>query len=349
MIYSWATRLRGLRRFSYRMRRIFETWAAVYLPLIIALALIGVIPDAAEWLADPKGVPLAPESGAGGGILALLAGMIAAGAAFLRSGERVTGMLRERGFKVSGGFTAALAAALLLFGVLLITHDLAGHVLGSGSTIWTIFAFGILLVLVSAFAVNLNHISLGRFYRDRLMETFMPGYDAALACRTGAAPPAADEMKLQQSSYSAPYHIINTNVVLVNAKDRRRHIRGGDNCILTPEWCGSNATGWCRTGIFMNNGIDSRHRDGDFGRGREPEHRRRRRGPDPKPHRVSPDGAAQPQARLLGPESGARKRARQDLGACALGETEPHPEPLPARALKPILRPPRGCPLPGTD
>jgi hypothetical protein len=95
-----------------------------------------------------------------------------------------------------------------------------------------------LLVLVVAVAsgilVSINNISLGRFYRDRLMEAFMPGYEAALEERTDAAPQAAERMRLPEASTAAPYHIIiNTNVVLVRAKSRRRRIRGGDSFILT--------------------------------------------------------------------------------------------------------------------
>jgi hypothetical protein len=188
-------------------------------------------------------------------MLALLAGITAAGAAFLRSGARVNKLLREWGFQVSGGFTAVLAVALILFGVLLIAHDLAGQLSGGGWTMWAMFSVLILLVAASAVIVNLNHISLGRFYRDRLMEAFMPGYEQALVGTTGAAPAESDEMRLHQRAPAAPYQIVNTNVVLVNAKDRRRCVRGGDNFILTPEWCGSNATGWCRTRAFMGDGM----------------------------------------------------------------------------------------------
>jgi hypothetical protein len=58
-------------------------------------------------------------------------------------------------------------------------------------------------------------------------------------------------MRLPEAACAAPYHIINTNVVLVSAKDRRRKLRGGDSFILTRDYCGSNATGWCRTEKFM--------------------------------------------------------------------------------------------------
>jgi hypothetical protein len=79
----------------------------------------------------------------------------------------------------------------------------------------------------------------------------MPGYEAATEQRTEAAPPAAERMRLIEASTAAPYHIINTNVVLVRSKDRRRRVRGGDSFILTRDYCGRNATGWRKTDEFM--------------------------------------------------------------------------------------------------
>ena len=41
-----------------------------------------------------------------------------------------------------------------------------------------------------------------------------------------------------------PYHIINTNLVLTKSNERTYRMRGGDSFILSPLYCGSNATGW---------------------------------------------------------------------------------------------------------
>jgi hypothetical protein len=49
-----------------------------------------------------------------------------------------------------------------------------------------------------------------------------------------------------------PYHIVNTNVVLVNSLVNKYADRGGDNFILSPMFCGSSATGWCPTEKFMD-------------------------------------------------------------------------------------------------
>jgi hypothetical protein len=187
----------------------------------------------------------------GGGVLALLAGLAATIATFVRSSKKVDKSLRDRGFQVPGGATATLAAALLLFGVLLLSYQATVAILGG--EISPLVALLVLVIAVaSGFFVSINNISRGRFYRDRLLEAFMPGYEAALEERTDAAPQAAERMRLPEASTAAPYHIINTNMVLVRAKSRRRRIRGGDSFILTRDYCGSNATGWRKTDEFMD-------------------------------------------------------------------------------------------------
>lgn len=256
LVYSFGTRMsRLLRRVNYQTRRLFEIWAAVYLTLIAVLAVMGAAPDVAAWLTRPTddGVPATGVGEATSGIAALLAGLIGAALAFVRSGSRVSRTFREMGFHVSGGVIGSVAAALLLFGIVLTTHAMALQVRTAGH--WTVFFTVVAVATLAALIVNINHISLGRFYRDRLMEAFMPGYVAVRAKTTGAAPAEADSMRLHEASPSAPYHIVNTNVVLISAKVRRRCIRGGDSFVLTRDYCGSNATGWRATREFMNDGM----------------------------------------------------------------------------------------------
>ncbi len=115
-------------------------------------------------------------------------------------------------------------------------------------------AWGALFGLV----VNINHLGVHRYYRDRLMEAYMPDFDlmqtyevepATKAERrrfTSVLSPPARGKKLAQ-----PYPLINTNMVLVKTKDRIRENRGGDSFVLSPLYCGSNATGWQSSREFM--------------------------------------------------------------------------------------------------
>ena len=112
------------------------------------------------------------------------------------------------------------------------------------------------LLIVFLFLPNLNYLSIHRYYRDRLMETFTPDLPDALDPngQVPGGPKSANRAPLfkmlDENSASAdtgPYPIINSNIVLVSSQIPKFRGRGGDNFILTPKFCGSNATGWCAT------------------------------------------------------------------------------------------------------
>lgn len=127
---------------------------------------------------------------------------------------------------------------------------------------WVLFLVGLVWTLVFGLTVNINHLGLHRYYRDRLMEAFMPDFDrigsdnVRPAMRAeqwplaGVLSPPAPGKKLAQ-----PYPLINTNLVLVKTTDRIRENRGGDSFVLSPLYCGSNATGWQSTREFLGGAL----------------------------------------------------------------------------------------------
>lgn len=117
------------------------------------------------------------------------------------------------------------------------------------------------IILVSAYTLPINRISIHRYYRDRLMETFMPdicrlfdidGHQTSIAERSNRT--ALHDCMPGETS-RMPFHIINTNIILVESKRAKFRGRGGDNFILSPLYSGSNATGWHRTRDFANGSI----------------------------------------------------------------------------------------------
>jgi len=130
---------------------------------------------------------------------------------------------------------------------------------------WEVMAGLALFSVVTGSIVNLNYVSLHRMYRDRLMETFMPNLDVVRGGgRKGAKwdlATEADRAQLEtlcggnvEGRFPGPYHLINANVILVNSEHSSFRGRGGDNFILSPLWCGSDATGWRRTRAYMKSG-----------------------------------------------------------------------------------------------
>ncbi len=173
------------------------------------------------------------------GIATILLGALSGIMAFLRSKTLKPGNLVL-------GILVSLGIVSLLFGILLFAYTTASAILATiGQKPEALAAFSLYAPLVTlglALLTNLNHISIHRFYRDRLMETFMPDighvldgkYDQATSSDTANRTPLHHMTR-------GPYHIINTNVVLASSRHPKFHVRGGDNFILSPLACGTPA------------------------------------------------------------------------------------------------------------
>ncbi len=241
VIYSVITWLRRSGRCGgvggycwYWLRRMAETLSSKLLPLMLVLAVIGLLPVATSYF-----VTIGP--------LALIVGI----------GMHVREFVGRLGAgeKKPLGIVVPIAAALVLYGFFAVAFQM-------GYALWNLGqpAFGVWVAVLVALPVitgifaNLNYIAVNRFYRDRLMENFMPDIATALANKTGMAK-GADEAYLcgfnEPADPTSPYHLINTNVVLADSKNPTYKARGGDNFLLSPLYCGSNATGWCPTHHYM--------------------------------------------------------------------------------------------------
>jgi hypothetical protein len=215
---------------QYRARRVFEWFFGRILFFIIALVVFGSLPLVSSYI----------NYGLGGVWTALGLGITLGGHVLsrIRGNSRLTEI------------TIIIGAALFAYGILLVGHRLAVTFMEGEPAQRALIAAAIIVALIAGWFVNTNHIGLHRFYRDRLMEAFLP--DAASLCRdTNAPATAANERKLvdcwSDVWSKGPYQIINANVVLTNSAERKYRLRGGDNFMLTPKFVGSSATGWYPT------------------------------------------------------------------------------------------------------
>ena len=145
-----------------------------------------------------------------------------------------------------------MASILILYGLALAAYDFAGWFLQLRTNVpqadWILVSAVAVSVLTGWF-VNLNYVSIHRYYRDRLMEAFMPSPNTDGTTGPSAA---ADKAKLSDMCVAhAPYHLVNANVVLVDSDDRRWRKRGGDAFVLSPHYCGGTATSWVPTAEYM--------------------------------------------------------------------------------------------------
>ncbi|HEX6639338.1 MAG TPA: patatin-like phospholipase family protein [Steroidobacteraceae bacterium] len=148
-----------------------------------------------------------------------------------------------------------ITATLLVYGILLVAYWIVHE--GSSQDV-VLGTFGLpLLALIGAaglfggFVVNANYIGIGRMYRDRLMELFMPNKEAIVLNQWHRAG-NADQFDLvslvdEKGAPQRPLHLVNCNVVMVGARQDRFRGRGGDSFVLSAKYSGSSATGWTRT------------------------------------------------------------------------------------------------------
>ncbi|MBM3535497.1 MAG: hypothetical protein FJX60_20995 [Alphaproteobacteria bacterium] len=142
-----------------------------------------------------------------------------------------------------------IGVGIAMLGLLAVVANAASVAVDTGWSWWLLLPAALVTL---GFVMNINYLGHHRFYRDRLMEAFMPSWTPSPG---GAAEPTAAPadlaMLVEFGCEGSPYHIINTNVVLANADNALIRGRGGDNFILTPAFCGSSSTGWRATASYM--------------------------------------------------------------------------------------------------
>ena len=226
VVYSLFT-WRPILSQAYCWRRWFERYVRWLLWTGLTLAVLGSLPFVAPWLVA----------------VALVAGLAGAYKSF-------SGASGRGGAKIPIGLLAPAAAFLVLYGMALASYNLAGWSLKVVPWFpgwWFLSALAV--SVLTGWVVNLNYVSIHRYYRDRLMEAFMPRTDPDGKTRAATT---ADRAKLSDMCIdNGPYHLVNTCVVLVGTDDQRWRVRGGDSFVLSPLYCGGTATKWVKTDDYM--------------------------------------------------------------------------------------------------
>lgn len=250
---------------SYRIRRFYERLVNYLLLAAFALLVLGGLPwvyallETAHlnhlqgWLRLLE--PGSKSGAAGTGIVATLFGIVGNVWGFLqaRSGDK---------HRMPTGLVVGIASALLAFGVLLLVYVFTGwlHVNQYLGGDWGILGAAGAVLLAFGWWPEANYVSLHRYYRDRLMELFLPDLNVVRDARMNRAALQPGDATLlgtlcrdtgdtdaASKLLRGPYPLINANVVLTASKHPRYRARGGDNFIFSPLYCGSRATDWHAT------------------------------------------------------------------------------------------------------
>lgn len=251
IIYSLGTYLaaRPGNNLRYWMRRSYEKFIQPYLLIVIILLVIGTMQPLHLMLDDWLKL-LSPAM--------IFSGISTGVWTYVRSSSS------DQKRKLPMGPIATVGSLLFIYGVLIGGFVLAKHlsivdertVFGINAVSQPVAWAALFTLLLYGWCSNTNYLSLHRYYRDRLMETFMPEISRAVEGKTGPSYPA--NMALMSDMWDAdrprgPYHIVNTNLVLVDSRHRKQRSRGGENFILSPFYCGSESTGWRSTKEFEAN------------------------------------------------------------------------------------------------
>lgn len=239
---------------AFMLRRRLDCYASAVFKLIIAGLVLGSLPYvhqlALSWITT------AFSSASVAGFISMLFGW------------RSRNLKNEQAGKA--GWLLRVGLLLLMYGLLLAAYDFVWRYLYAdlyvaALSLQQLLSFGSVgnwaLALVSASLMvsvliglfgNINHVSMHRYYRDRLLEAYMARPDVVGADKNHVA---ADHFYLRDiAQTSAPYHIINTNMNTIASTDAKLRIRGGDNFIFSPLFCGSRATGYAANASHEYNG-----------------------------------------------------------------------------------------------
>lgn len=226
---------------EYRLRVMVEKVLGWTVMTGIILALIASLPYAFAALQGGTGTltagAAATAAGAGGGIYEFL---------------------RQRGpsalAKAPSNIRILLTALALIYGLLLLAFFVAGIYLYNIWTSLDVVNYILVPALILGFFINVNFFGIGRTYRDRLMETFLPDESSVKSGKWNLAL-RSNRKKLSEmcgTDEHGPYHLVNCNVVLVDSDVAKYRGRGGDNFVLSPLFCGSDATYWYPTTHFVS-------------------------------------------------------------------------------------------------
>jgi hypothetical protein len=170
------------------------------------------------------------------GVISLIAGRVG-----FKEKDETRGM---RAFLLRTGLTIILFVLILvLYRQAVVLHQTQNIIVFAAPVPHYIFIiFFVLVSLYLGVVSDINHVSMHRFYRDRLLEAYMPKLKGDEATFTPADTFYLKKIKIKQTG--APYQIVNTNLSTTGSKDKKYKKRGGANFIFSPKFVGSEALGY---------------------------------------------------------------------------------------------------------
>lgn len=234
LFYTLTSRINYFRNFL-RQRKVNKR-AGLCLMWAVILIVSGTIPNVYSLLSENLSdwIRTAMSSISLSGIAAILGAL-----AKRKEGSETKGF---RAFFLSIGLT------LLIYGLFLWLY----HWVTSDSFHWHWWIIsGVVLSLILAIFADINHVSMHRYYRNRLMEAYFP-YKLA-----GADIRDADQCMMKDLEQTkAPYHLICTNIQTIGSDNAKLKERGGDSFIFSRLYSGSTSTAYVKTEDYLGGNMN---------------------------------------------------------------------------------------------
>ncbi|MDH5381849.1 MAG: patatin-like phospholipase family protein, partial [Cyclobacteriaceae bacterium] len=246
--------------FGYSVRTFFSSWGDIlnkYLNFIIGQKVIGVLWKTSivcvligslPYIIDClKNLNIVIETATGSTLFGTLVGLW----------QYIKAQKNDKSSSTTNDLFIYLGAFCLIYGLLLLSYLLAINYFLPHSLKSIQFSLLVGVSLLFGLIVDLNMIDPHRIWRDRLMEAYMPDKDAVKENKWKPAK-KADQAFMENmcnKNNPRPYHIINTNLILVGSGKSKFRNRGGDNFIISRLFCGSDATNYKSTSTFQKKGV----------------------------------------------------------------------------------------------
>lgn len=234
MIFAWTSGLRFLWDWIPQSR--FRRFLAGVLSVGVGFILVGALPYIHSLVADPEAGLLAET----------VSGSSATGAASILFGRWQAARAASEGSSLAlvrwaygiGLFLLVIAIFLLLY------HEV--HAYGPGGMmLFEPLLYWLLLigVFIGLFG-NINYVSMHRYYRNRLMETYLPEQVVReeLKSRNQGKPEEVDANSFSMSRLhpetGSPMLLVNTTASTVGSREPVLSQRGGINFVFSPRYHG---------------------------------------------------------------------------------------------------------------
>jgi len=253
LAYVLSTRCRNL--CHEVVQRWFRVWMGIWLMIAVSTLIVGTIPVAHSCLKELVGSDW---------LRATLSSISLSGA--LSFGIGLIGRTEQNETRGIRAWLMGLGLSLIVYGLFLLMYHLTSELASSGTHLYLVIV-GLAISIFLAMFADINHVSMHRFYRNRLREAYMPytlgagGQESGQESARHLEATARDAdffylHYLQEAATDTPYQLINTNLQTVGSAKPKLKRRGGENFLFSPCYCGSDSTDWLETERYAGGETD---------------------------------------------------------------------------------------------